>query len=259
MAPPPIIAHRGAHNPAPENSLEAFEKAISLGLDMVEFDVRRTKDGVLVVGHDPKISNKPIKSLTSAQLQRLDSNIPTLVEALQVCRGKVKLDVELKESGTHENRVLNLLLANVDLNSFVITSFLQSVIRTVKKKFPQVRVGLLLNAWRNSYVATARDILSLQKNSVQIADFLAPHWSLLLGQPNIQPEFLGKELYVYTVDDEYVIRQLLKRKDVKGIITNEPQTLQRILLQKVSKIAYDSLDNNTNHSRTFCVRNRKQY
>ena len=50
-----IAAHRGASAIAPENTLEAFEAAIAVGADMVEFDVRSTADGVLVVTHDPLV------------------------------------------------------------------------------------------------------------------------------------------------------------------------------------------------------------
>jgi glycerophosphoryl diester phosphodiesterase len=59
-----IIAHRGVTSPARENTLEAFRKAIELGADMIEFDVRRTKDLRVVVHHDPGISGVPLDRMT---------------------------------------------------------------------------------------------------------------------------------------------------------------------------------------------------
>lgn len=52
---PLVIAHRGASQAAPENTLPAFEKAIQMGADALETDVQWTKDGVIVVSHDPDV------------------------------------------------------------------------------------------------------------------------------------------------------------------------------------------------------------
>src|SRR3982751_167704 len=85
-----IVAHRGASAIAPENSLEAFEAAIAVGADMVEFDVRSTADGVLVVVHDP---------LPLVRYADLDPMPPRLEEVVATCAGRIALDVELKEAG----------------------------------------------------------------------------------------------------------------------------------------------------------------
>ncbi|MFX1329560.1 MAG: glycerophosphodiester phosphodiesterase, partial [Promethearchaeota archaeon] len=72
-----IIAHRGANSIAPENTLKAFQKAIELGADMIEFDVRKTLDDRIVISHDNsliRITGKlgSIKSMTLEQLRELD-------------------------------------------------------------------------------------------------------------------------------------------------------------------------------------------
>jgi glycerophosphoryl diester phosphodiesterase len=80
-----VIAHRGASCDAPENSLEAFEVAVEQGADYVEFDVRRTSDGTLVVNHDPVLSDPP-------------PEMPTLDETLAALAGRVGLAVDVKEA-----------------------------------------------------------------------------------------------------------------------------------------------------------------
>lgn len=140
-----VVAHRGASAIAPENSLEAFERAIELGADMVEFDVRRSADGVLVISHDPLPP----------------PHVPTLEQVVSVCAGRIALDVELKEPGL-ENDVLRVAAAS----DFVVTSFLPEVVTATKRLRPDVRTGLLLGRERQRWDDVA-------------ADFLAPHYELL--------------------------------------------------------------------------------
>src|SRR5437588_9396240 len=95
----PSVAHRGTWSAAPQNSLAALEGAIALGCDMVELDVRRTRDGRLVAVHDPRIQGTRVGTLDHAQLKsRLGPRqAPELVEVLERATGRIKLDIELKE------------------------------------------------------------------------------------------------------------------------------------------------------------------
>ncbi|NEN96454.1 MAG: glycerophosphodiester phosphodiesterase [Moorea sp. SIO1F2] len=92
-----IIAHRGASNCAKENTIEAYEKAIELGADFIEFDVRITKDGVLISHHDPMIANQAISQLRFAEINRIAGQqgfrVPTVEEILRLTRNKIKLAV----------------------------------------------------------------------------------------------------------------------------------------------------------------------
>ncbi len=107
-----IIAHRGAPGYARENTIESFKKALALGADMIEFDVRRTKDHALIVYHDERIQGHPIKDLVFEAIRRIAANqgfdIPTVEEVLKWSKGKIKLDVELKEEG-YEREVAQLI------------------------------------------------------------------------------------------------------------------------------------------------------
>lgn len=88
-----VIAHRGASRAARENTLEAFRRAVALGADGVELDVRPTADGVLVVHHDARLAGgRPIIETRRADLP---AHIPDLDAALDACRDVV-VNLELK-------------------------------------------------------------------------------------------------------------------------------------------------------------------
>ena len=99
-----VVAHRGASLEAPENTLQAFELAVELGADAVEFDLRLTSDGVPVIMHDPDVARTTdgsglVRSLSLAEFKRLRSGgteIPTLAQALEMLSGRAAVDLELK-------------------------------------------------------------------------------------------------------------------------------------------------------------------
>jgi glycerophosphoryl diester phosphodiesterase len=66
-----IIAYRGASSLARENTIESFKKAIEIGVDMIEFDVRRSKDQALIVHHDELMQGKPVKELTYDEISKM--------------------------------------------------------------------------------------------------------------------------------------------------------------------------------------------
>ena len=105
-----VAAHRAAHNHYPENSLPAIQKAIDLGVDIVELDVKVTKDGVAVLMHDGTIdrtttgSGKP-SDYTLEELRRFrlihkkdttDEQIPTFEEALKLVKNHMLVDIDIK-------------------------------------------------------------------------------------------------------------------------------------------------------------------
>lgn len=100
-----VVAHRGASATEAENTLPAFEAAISAGADVVEFDVRMTEDRVAVVMHDADVTRTTdgaglVRDLTLAEIKRLriagSAEVPTLEETLRCCSGRVAVDVEIK-------------------------------------------------------------------------------------------------------------------------------------------------------------------
>lgn len=107
-----VAAHRAAHKLFPENSLAAIEQAIKLGVDIVEVDVRLSRDGVPVLMHDNSVDRTAngkgkVEDLTLKELKQLylhdrdgttTHRIPTLKEALLLAKGKIMVDLDLKVS-----------------------------------------------------------------------------------------------------------------------------------------------------------------
>lgn len=105
-----IASHRGTHNDFPENSMAAFKKGIELGIDILEADVRHTKDDSLVIMHDATVDRTTngtgrVSDLTFEEIRKLrlkfngqltDEKIPTLEEVLTLAKGKILVDLDIK-------------------------------------------------------------------------------------------------------------------------------------------------------------------
>ena len=111
-----VIAHRGAHEVAPENTLAGIRAAINMGVDYVEIDAQTTRDGALVLMHDSRVDRTTngtgaIRDLTLAEIRALDAGnkrgpeyagerVPTIDEALALMRGKIAAYVDMKDAST---------------------------------------------------------------------------------------------------------------------------------------------------------------
>ena len=96
MPAPLVLAHRGARRVAPENTIEAFTRALDQGADGVELDVHRTSDGRLVVHHDAEADRIGVLATrTLEEIRGLRPEIPTLDEALDACAGSL-VNIEVK-------------------------------------------------------------------------------------------------------------------------------------------------------------------
>jgi glycerophosphoryl diester phosphodiesterase len=115
-----VISHRGATPFAPENTVSAFRKAVEIGADLVEMDVRETRDGHMVIMHDETVNRTTngqgrVTDLTLAEIRKLDAGswfdkkfagerVPTLEEALDSLGGQALPDIDFK-AGTPEKLV----------------------------------------------------------------------------------------------------------------------------------------------------------
>jgi glycerophosphoryl diester phosphodiesterase len=163
-----VIAHRGFSGVAPENTLAAFKKAIEVGSDMVELDARLSKNGEVVVIHDETLERTTtgrgrVAEKTTDELKILDAGskfhpsfsgekIPILREMLELTRGKVLVNIELKSGEYGKWTILDLAdraLEEVEkvgmLNQVIFSSFDPSVLERVLKKNQTVPVAYLYN------------------------------------------------------------------------------------------------------------------
>lgn len=214
-----VIAHRGAWGPAApgapaENTLEAFEAAIALGADMIELDVRRTRDGHLVVFHDARVKTIPTSSMRyeALKIKGTRSRPPLLDEVLALTKGRIALNLEVKEPGYVVDTIA--LLRRHDFERCVLTSFLDDVVLEAKTLAPERKAGLLIatglrRALTTRVPATKADTLGLHR---RLADAAA------LGKVAAA----GIRCVIWTVNAPRALDRYLGDPAVEGVITDRP-------------------------------------
>ncbi|HSZ38485.1 MAG TPA: glycerophosphodiester phosphodiesterase [Trebonia sp.] len=220
---PIVVAHRGVAAGAAENTIAAFTNAIDLGVDMIEFDVRRTRDGALIAFHDAQVDGTPIGSLPRDEIETAAGvRPPLLTEVLQTCAGRIRLDVELKEDG-YVPEVMAAIKAAMDPGQVIVTSFLPAVIAQAKDIFPAGKTGLLVgeNGPLIDIPARLRELYPLGLARRARADYLAPHYRLAgLGVVR-RAAAAGMQCLLWTVNDPALIRKYAADDRITAIITDD--------------------------------------
>ena len=140
------IAHRGFTKSFPDNTLKAFEAAIEIPVDGIEFDVRETADNKFVIHHDPQLQGKDINKLSRDEIRSIKLEgkyeIPTLEETLDLLRNRTGLMIEVKEVKSADS-FLTLLRARANLDDVIVTSFNHDFILKLSRLAPEIRRGVL--------------------------------------------------------------------------------------------------------------------
>jgi glycerophosphoryl diester phosphodiesterase len=236
------IAHRGASAVAPANTIAAFERAVTLGADGIEFDVHLSADGVPVVIHDFAVDattdgSGRVLELSLAQLKQLDAGayfdpaftgerIPTLEEVLQAFGDRLLLNIELKSTSKRDNGLERAVVALIEEHGLasrvLFSSFNPLSLRRAKKIAPHILAGLLY----------APD-LPLYLSRAWLAP-LAPHEARHPEHTIVDAHYMawarrrGYRVNAWTVDDPDEMRRLIDL-GVDGIITNVPDVLRDTL------------------------------
>jgi len=224
-----VIAHRGASARYADNTLAAFEAAAELGADWVELDVRRTRDEVLVVHHDPVlVDGRVIVEQASATLP---AEVATLDAALAVCAaGGLGVNIELKSDATEPDydpeyrvaeRVAGMLSTPEHHGPYLVSSFDWRCLRRFRELAPGVETGQL----GFSGADLGRDV-SRARAAGHVA--INPHHRLVDAHLVSLARAAGMRVYPWTVDDEAEMHALVEL-GVDGIITNVPDRLRVVL------------------------------
>jgi glycerophosphoryl diester phosphodiesterase len=213
---------------------ERYDRAIGLGVDYVELDVRSTADRILINYHDDLTpSGRPADRLAYADLKaELGADLLTIEELLDVIAGRVRLHVDLKEPG-NQGDVITTLLAHKAAAHFVVTTGDVESIRNVKEHFPEVEAGLTLgtdmkdvHAW-----ATMTERLAEMFPGARLrrsrADFVAAHQQL--ARLRLLNYGRSKQLpvWVWTVDETKEIERFMGDPRVTALVTNRPDVALR--------------------------------
>lgn len=219
------IGHRGARAYAPENTLKSFGKALEIGVDAIELDVRKTKDNQLVVIHDADVKRTTsgeglVNELTLKEIKGFDAGegekIPTLEETLDFLDKKVKVFIELKEAGI-EKQVLSIIHEKELEKNVVIVSFLEDALKKVRELDKDIATGLLYAKHKNPTKAA----LELKANYL-LALYRFTHTA------NVEKahEF-GLKVIVWTINTPQEVEEFAK-KGVDGIASDKPDILMRL-------------------------------
>jgi len=233
-----VTAHRGSSRMAPENTMAAIEAAMEEMADYSEIDVQTTADGIVVVCHDLNLKrvagvDRRLGTMTYDQVSRLDvgshfspkfagERIPTLEEVLEACKGRMKLNIELKNIGNDSSlpeQVAALVREYGMEEQCVITSVKLGYLERVKEMAPELRTGYILAAaygtyYDNEYI----DFISIRSSFVGRKLVEAAHEK-------------GKAVHVWTVNSKTEIEQM-KLLGVDNIITDYPVRAREILYRE---------------------------
>jgi glycerophosphoryl diester phosphodiesterase len=148
-------------------------------------------------------------------------HLPTVEEVLKWSRGKIRLDVELKEEG-HEKKLAELLIRYLREDQFVITSFNDSSLKIIKDDYPDIQIGLLLGKSDAPLWTRISEFFPMGRCKKAKADVLVAHFKLLRFRFLERARRNHKSVFVWTLNDEETIWKLLNDERVCAIITDRP-------------------------------------
>ncbi|MFD0903987.1 glycerophosphodiester phosphodiesterase [Actinomadura sediminis] len=244
------VAHRGASDAAPENTLEAFRTAARMGADMFELDVQETKDHKLVLVHDstlarttnveqvfPKRKPWKVSDFSLAEVKRLDAGswfgkryakerVPTLTEVMREMRGSgLGMLVELKNPAKYpgvEKRVAKALRSDAywtsgDARRLVVQSFDWTSVRRFHEIMPDAPTALI-----------GKPKASALRGHAEYADQINPNHRELTASYVRKVHAAGMDVLTWTVNDAASMRRVLGL-GVDGVITDRPDVFREVL------------------------------
>lgn len=222
-----LVGHRGAPVYEPENTCRSFFKAIECGATAIEFDVRRTVDGIPVVIHDEGLERlvgekKRVSEISFSELYKYKvkgkARVPTLNEVLALAKDRVALDIEIKTLGVEEDVVDSVDEFELH-DSVLITSFLPGVLKMVKNIDDSLRLGILVDEWDDEYLDIASEL--------EVHAILPKHDGLTRELIE-KIKSAGYSIVTWTVNDPDRAWELLSM-GVDGIITDDPCKLREVV------------------------------
>jgi glycerophosphoryl diester phosphodiesterase len=217
------VGHRGAKAYETENTLESFRKAIDLGVNAIELDVRQSKDAKLVIIHDDNLKkvfglDLRVDMATLKELKQVTGNrVPTFDEALCFIDRKVdKILVELKETG-HEKMVIDLIRKEKLQDRVIIVSFHEETLSHIRKLCREIKTGLIYTKFKNP-VETAQRLN---------AQYLVPLYKFIHTKDVEKSHKNNLLVIVWTINTEEEARKYIA-KGVDGIASDKPDIFKKI-------------------------------
>ncbi len=217
-----IVAHRGASAYEPENTLRSIRRAIEMGADAVEVDVRLTSDGVPVVMHDPTVDRTTngrgyVNLMSLKEIESLDAGlgekVPKLDEVLDLVHRKVVLLIELK---VDEAALPALTLVNNRdmVDDVLFISFSTKALKFILKSQPKSHAGLIYSR-PGDWIFEAKEL---------DCEFILPKYPLATSKTIDLAHKLHLKVIPWVIDELELAREM-KRRGADGIATNKPDVI----------------------------------
>lgn len=226
---PLVIGHRGAMGHETENTIASVQKALDLGVDMIEIDVFNIASGETVVFHDENVEELTngggkIEDYNIGGVKQLildgGHSIPLLQDVLKTIQNKVRLNIELKGLGTADrvNFITGVYIERFGWSkeNFIISSFAWDELRDIREKNSDIPIAILTEEDPLDAIAIAKELN---------AEAINPDFSTLTQENVNAIKKAGFKIYTWTVNEAEDIERM-KAFGVDGIITNYPERIQ---------------------------------
>lgn len=227
MQIPLVIAHRGDPFNALENSLESIRRALSLSVDMIEIDIRRSRDNGLYVMHDTltgrtaekniNIERATVDKIAKVRLKNGEP-VPTLADVLGLVAGKCGLNLEIKSSGAGA-LTAHYIFASGYKGHILVSSFHEEEVIAARRVMPLLPTSMIFDVFAvhkvPAYKLRGYNVISLRRKTVNEKLVDACHEK-------------GIHVYVWTVDEEDEMRKFIEW-GVDGIYSNRPGVLKELV------------------------------
>lgn len=247
MVAPAFAAHRGGSLLWPENSLVAFRNALALGADYLELDVHLTRDGEVVVIHDPTLERTttgtgPVRERTLAELRglrlkdrsgaALEEGIPTLDQVVMMAaagKRQMLLEIKVDERRQRYPGIEEKVFAVLDRHRFtpfaVVMAFEAETWRRVRQLRPDARAGALYSARMLPPAAVEQELEALRQAGVTLVGL---HQALVSAEVAKRARLAGLALGVWTVNERDALARFIN-EGVGVVITDRPDLAKELL------------------------------
>lgn len=229
-----VTAHRGSSLKAPENTISALQQAIADGAEYAEIDVQTTADGVVVLMHDADLMrvasiDRSIEEIGYRELSKIDigswfskefshERVATLEEAIKFCKGRIKLNIELKYNRSDPElagKVGEIIRKNSFSKSCVVSSLDYGKLKKFNALFPEIKIGLIVYQAIGDFTHSKVDFLSIDAAQAT-------------SQVVTEARQNGKQIHAWTINDLQTAFSMIE-VGVDNIITDKPDAVHKLL------------------------------
>jgi len=215
------LGHRGAAGHLPEHTMAGFHKALELGADGFELDVRITADSQLVTVHGPVIDGHAVQSSAYADIRKGsgETEIPLLEEVLAAFGRRAYIDIELKAPG-FEPSAITLIEKYCDWNQTLVSAFHPQTLIKARHLAPELQLGFIYNRTQEEET----------RHNCPV-DVVIPQFRLASRDLINEAHAEGLKVFAWTVNDPQEASRLLDL-GVDGLISDFPEMVAGLLKQR---------------------------